>query len=118
MTTDGSPGATGTPTSPPAYPQYPPPGYAPVPYPPAPPALPGTNGFAIASLVLGIVWIWWIGSVLALVFGYKARKQIREQGQSGDGMAIAGIGLGWIGVAFLVMSIGLIATSGGSGVSY
>ena len=29
-----------------------------------------TNGMAIASMVLGILWIYWIGSVLALVFGY------------------------------------------------
>jgi len=40
-----------------------------------------TNGLAIASMVLGIVWVWWIGSILALVFGFVARKQIRERGQ-------------------------------------
>jgi hypothetical protein len=28
-----------------------------------------TNGLAIASMVLGIVWVYWLGSVLALVFG-------------------------------------------------
>ena len=28
-----------------------------------------TNGLAIASMVLGILWIYWIGSILALVFG-------------------------------------------------
>jgi hypothetical protein len=66
---------------------------------------PGTNGFAIASMVLGIVWIWWIGSVLALVFGYVAKSQIRETGQSGSGMATAGIVLGWIGVGFLLLII-------------
>src|SRR5689334_4763481 len=27
-----------------------------------------TNGMAIASMVLGIIWIYWIGSILALVF--------------------------------------------------
>ena len=36
----------------------------------------GTNGLAIASLVLGILWIWWIGSLLALVFGFIAKRQI------------------------------------------
>lgn len=64
-----------------------------------------TNGLAIASLVLGIIWIYWIGSILALVFGYVARKQIRERDQSGDGMAIAGIVLGWIGVATLLIVV-------------
>lgn len=68
-----------------------------------------TNGLAIASLVLGIIWIYWIGSILALVFGYVARKQIRERNQSGDGMAVAGIVLGWIGVAtFLLVVVILV----------
>ena len=62
-----------------------------------------TNGMAIASMVLGILWIYWIGSVLALVFGYIARHQIRERQQGGDGMAIAGIVLGWIGVGVFAL---------------
>jgi Domain of unknown function (DUF4190)/Protein of unknown function (DUF2510) len=70
----------------------------------------GTNGFAIASLVLGILWIYWIGSILALVFGYVAKSQIDgSQGrQGGRGMAIAGIVLGWIGVAILGLVIVLV----------
>ncbi len=65
---------------------------------------PVTNGYAIASLVLGIVWLWWLGSVLALVFGHTARNQIIASGgrQTGEGLAIAGIVLGWIGVATFV----------------
>jgi hypothetical protein len=35
-----------------------------------------TNGLAIAGLVLGIVWFYWIGSVLALIFGYVSKGQI------------------------------------------
>jgi hypothetical protein len=71
-----------------------------------------TNGFAIASLVLGILWVWWVGSILALIFGYVARKQIRERNESGDGLAVAGIVLGWVGVGvlglfLLLMVIGL-----------
>jgi hypothetical protein len=60
---------------------------------------------AVASLVLGILWIYWIGSVLALIFGYIARQQINQaQGmQQGRGMATAGIVLGWIGVGFLIL---------------
>jgi hypothetical protein len=71
------------------------------------PAARPTNGFAIASMVLGILWIYWLGSVLALVFGYIARNQIRQRGEKGDGMAIAGIVLGWVGVASFVLIIGL-----------
>ena len=66
-----------------------------------------TNGLAIASMVLGILWLYWIGSILALVFGYIAKGQIdRSAGrQTGRGMAIAGIVLGWIGVAALVLFV-------------
>jgi hypothetical protein len=64
-----------------------------------------TNGLAIASLVLGILWLYWVGSILALIFGYIARQQItqRQGMQDGRGMATAGIVLGWIGVGFLVL---------------
>jgi hypothetical protein len=66
-----------------------------------------TNGLAVASLVLGILWLYWIGSILALIFGYVAKSQIdRSQGrQSGRGMAVAGIVLGWVGVGILTLVI-------------
>jgi len=66
-----------------------------------------TNGLAIASMVLGILWLYWIGSVLALVFGYVAKGQIdRSAGrQTGRGMAIAGIVLGWIGVGAAAITL-------------
>lgn len=72
--------------------------------------MPGpTNGYAIASLVLGILWIWWIGSVLALIFGYIARKQIMERNEGGNGLAIAGIVLGWVGVGVLALFLIFLA---------
>ena len=66
---------------------------------------PTTNGLAVASLVLGIIWIYWIGSILALIFGYNAKGQIdRSNGmQSGRGLAVAGIVLGWVGVGTLAL---------------
>lgn len=69
----------------------------------------GTNGLAIASMVLGILWVWWIGSVLAVVFGHIALGQIKRTGQGGRGMAIAGLVLGYIGIAFLVLFILAVA---------
>ena len=71
--------------------------------------MPSTNGLAIASMVLGIVWVWWIGSILALIFGFVARSPIKERGQRGDGMAIAGIVLGFVGAATLILFIILAA---------
>lgn len=66
-----------------------------------------TNGLAIASMVLGILWIYWIGSILALIFGYIAKQQIRQTGgrQAGLGMATAGIILGWIGIGALALGV-------------
>jgi hypothetical protein len=62
-----------------------------------------TNGLAVASMVLGILWIYWIGSILALVFGFVARQQIKQRGEAGDGMAIAGIVLGCVGLGMLLL---------------
>jgi hypothetical protein len=58
---------------------------------------------AVASLVLGILWLYWVGSLMALIFGYVARQQIAERGESGGGLALAGIVLGWIGVGTLAL---------------
>ena len=72
---------------------------------------PGTtaqsSGLAVASMVLGILWICWIGSILALIFGYIAKRQIDASGGKigGRGMAIAGIVLGWIGVGVLLLNL-------------
>lgn len=74
----------------------------------------GTNGFAIASMVLGIVWIYWIGSVLAIVFGFIAYSQIKERNQAGKGMATAGLILGFIGIGTLVLVILVVALAGTS----
>jgi hypothetical protein len=96
---------------------------------PAPAAAPGlvppgqavamqtkTNGLAIASLVLGILWLYWVGSVLALIFGYVSKRQIDDSNgmQTGRGLAIAGIVLGWIGVAVLVILLIALLISGGN----
>jgi len=87
-------GGPGTPPDAPA------PAYGPTgPY-TAPPSPPRTNSYAIASLVLGIVNML-VGSILALVFGYRAMREIdASQGtQTGRGFAVAGVVLGWVGLA-------------------
>jgi len=104
---------------PPGY-GAPPPGYGPPPPPPyggygvQPYIARKTNGFAIASLILSILWVYWVGSILALVFGYIGKSQIDNSGgtQDGRGLAIAGIVFGWIGVAVLVLV--LIAVAAGA----
>jgi hypothetical protein len=97
---------------PPAYwAPPPPPGYAPTPTPNAPNK--GTNGLAITSLVLSLLWLYWIGSILAIIFGRMAKKKIEQNGQGGKGMATAGIVIGWIGMALLVLAIIVGAATSG-----
>jgi uncharacterized membrane protein len=85
---------------------------APAPPPRSPaPSMP-TSGLAVASLVLGVgglVVLPLIGSILAIIFGYMARRDIRQRPDqiSGDGVALAGIVTGWIGIAFALL--GLVA---------
>jgi len=87
-----------------------------MPTPPPPPprysttTAPASSGLAIASLLLGIGGLTilpLIGSILALIFGYMARKDIRNRPAEvgGDGMALAGIVMGWIAVGLSVLGI-------------
>jgi hypothetical protein len=61
--------------------------------------------------VLGIVWVFGLGAILAVIFGFVARKQISESGgrQGGSGMALAGIILGFVGIAGLILWIVFVA---------
>ncbi len=65
-----------------------------------------TSGMAIASLVLGLLWLCGIGSLLATVFGAMALSRItRSNGAiSGKGLAFAGLILGILG---LISSVGV-----------
>ena len=66
-----------------------------------------TNGSAIVAVVLGVLWFAGIGSVLALVFGYRGRREIKNSAgtQKGSGLATAAIILGWIGIAILAIVV-------------
>lgn len=74
-------------------------------------AVGGPSGMAIASLLMAVLWFAGIGAVLALVFGYRARREIRDSAgrKTGSGLATTGIVLGWVGIAILVAGIILIA---------
>jgi hypothetical protein len=60
---------------------------------------------AIAAMVCGIVGVCSILGVLGIIFGTIAKRQIRETGEGGDGMATAGIVCGWIGCAATIFWI-------------
>lgn len=59
---------------------------------------------AVASLVLGILWVLGLGSILAIVFGHIGRGRARRTG-AGAGQALAGLILGYVGV---VGTVGLV----------
>jgi hypothetical protein len=63
----------------------------------------GTNGLAVASLVCGVLFCLVVTPVAAVVLGNLALGRIEDSGrrQGGRGLAIAGIVLGWIGIALL-----------------
>jgi GYF domain 2/Domain of unknown function (DUF4190) len=66
-----------------------------------------TNGLAVASLVLGLLWLCGIGSLLATIFGAVALSQIsRSSGTiTGKNLAIAGLILGALGLLLLTLGV-------------
>ncbi len=58
-----------------------------------------TNTMAILAIVFAFVF-----SPLGIVFGFIARSQIRQTGEQGDGLALAGIIVGFISIAFVVLA--------------
>jgi uncharacterized membrane protein len=66
-----------------------------------------TNGLAIASLACGLAQLAFgpLPTIPAIVLGHVARHQIKRTGEQGAGMALAGLLLGWAGVALGVLAI-------------
>jgi hypothetical protein len=70
-----------------------------------------TSGTAIASLVFGIVcWVGvpFIGALVAVICGHLARGEIRRAqpgSVEGDGLAIAGLILGYVQLALIVLML-------------
>ena len=72
---------------------------------------PQTNNLAVASMICGIVQFfgfWLLGTIPAIVLGHMARKQIRQRNEQGAGMALAGLILGYVGVALTVIVVIII----------
>src|SRR5215470_13041949 len=66
-----------------------------------------TNGLALAALVCGLaqflLWFFllvpgFVAAVMALIFGIAGLGQIRRRAEDGQGMAVAGVALGALGV--------------------
>jgi len=96
------------------YGQQPPPpppggGYGQQPY--GAPAPGGNNKKATWALVTGIVGLLCCGplGIVAIILGRGAEQEIRVTGEGGAGMAKAGLILGIVALAFLVLQIILFA---------
>ncbi len=72
----------------------------------------GSNGFAVASLVLGIVGLvaccLWVPQLLAVIFGAIALSQLKSNPtQQGRGMAIAGLVMGMLSFAIIILVLAI-----------
>jgi hypothetical protein len=87
------------------------------PYPPYPPPR-RTNTMAILALIFGLLF-----APVGIILGHLSRKQIRENGEEGDTLALVGLIIGYIqtGVmvafclgyaALVVLVVGTIGLSG------
>ena len=69
-----------------------------------------TSSLAIVSLVCGVLcWIMLplLGSLVAVVTGHMARAEIRREPErlDGDGLAVAGLLLGYIQLVLIVLGL-------------
>ena len=77
---------------------------------PVAPIAKNDSTLAIVSLVTGIIgWtiIPFIGSIVAVITGHLAKKEIRDSGGTlgGDGMALAGLILGYTMIGLFILGI-------------
>lgn len=80
-------------------------------YPPAAPQSSTTAMISLIASILGLTLFPTIGSIIGLVLGYMARNEIRANpGMQGDGLATAGIILGWVGIGLLVLGLCIFVT--------
>jgi hypothetical protein len=79
-----------------------------------------TNTLAIVSLVTSLLWLCGAGSLAAIICGHLGLREIDRSGgtQTGRGMAIAGLVIGYLGLIAAVLYVSLVvfavARDGGS----
>lgn len=75
--------------------------------PSAPPVPPMINSLAMASLICGLAELPTLGmsALPAVILGNRARQQIRETGQRGEALAVAGLILGWTAITLFFAAV-------------
>jgi len=80
------------------------------------------NPLAVVSVILGFLWLFWVGSLMAIAFGHVAKRQIDKSNgtQRGHDLAVAGLTLGWaaFGIVVLVVVLSLITGGGHTSTIY
>ena len=68
-----------------------------------------TNSLARASLVLGVAEFFTMGltAIPAIICGHMAKREMRQTGQRGDGLATSGLVLGYMAIIFWGVLIAL-----------
>ncbi|MGV9453694.1 DUF1707 and DUF4190 domain-containing protein [Streptomyces sp. NPDC003635] len=78
-------------------------------------APPRTNGKAVGAAVCGLLCVVSFGltGIPAVVLGHSARSEIQRTGESGDGLALTGLVLGWLSTAgwAVVLTLVLVAAA-------
>lgn len=69
-----------------------------------------TSSLAVVSLVAGLLgWTFapWLGSIIAIITGHMARAEIRRDPTNleGDGLAVAGLALGWAMILLSLLAV-------------
>jgi len=77
----------------PASPEY-------TPQPAQPTTLAHLNAFALVAIILGFMQ-----PLAGIVFGHIALNQIKRNGDAGRGLALTGLIIGYISVAFIIIAV-------------
>lgn len=119
---DGTPSGPPVPSAPGSYPPAPPAYSAPPPYGAAQPygtpygaapayggyAAAKTNTLAVVSLVSSLVGFFvipFIGSIVGIITGHMSLGQIKQTGEQGRGLALAGLIVGYVGLGFVLLGL-------------
>lgn len=72
---------------------------------PVPAGPPKTNSMAVGAMICGFAEFFTFGltSIPAVILGHAARGQIRQTGETGTGMAMTGLVLGWLAIGLWLL---------------
>ncbi|WP_020135818.1 DUF1707 and DUF4190 domain-containing protein [Streptomyces sp. 351MFTsu5.1] len=79
-----------------------------------PPPRPRANGKAVGAAVCGLLCVPTAGftGIPAVILGHAARAEMERTGESGDGLALTGLVLGWLSVAAWSVLVTLMVAVG------